>query len=130
MQTTDQTDSDHPDDQAKTFQFSFSFGAKPEEIERAIEAARAAGEEPQIKQYVWKLNMPWMSDRPSQSDPLRTLRRIVAWAPTVVFLAAVTGGVTLGFVEPTLGPIWGGIFGTVLGAITAEMICPWGWLKS
>jgi hypothetical protein len=54
----------------------------------------------------------------------------MAWAPTVVFLAVLTSGVILGFADALLGPIWGGIFGTVLGAMAAEMIRPRGWLSS
>ena len=92
-----------------------------------LEAARAAGTEPEVRQKTWQLDLRTLLRLMGRHDPLRPLRRILAWVPRVLFLAIFCGGILLGYFEPSLGPIWGGIFGMVLGAFFYKMTRPPDW---
>ncbi len=117
-------------DGRRTFSWSFSLGSKADSLRQSMEAARAAGVEPEVRQHVWEFDPLAILERMEQTesqDSLRWLRRFLAWLPRAVFLTMLAGGVVLGFFEPTLGPIWGGIFGAVLGGFFCKMTQPNDW---
>jgi hypothetical protein len=126
---------DVPRETPKTFRFSFSFGASPEQVRQAIEEARAEGVEPKIdvKEHVLEFKPAELLENLSKLeylDPFRTIRKVLAWTPFVLFLLIVAAGVVIGALDRTLGPVWGGIFGVVLGGIIYQMMRPRGWWRS
>lgn len=118
---------DDPSASKQAFRWSFSIGSDSDAARALPQKVDTSGETPNAEIHEYKLD--WRSllgAITKYADPLRPVRQALAIARMVLCLGLIAAGVTIGMLDDTINPYWGGIYGLVFAAVFYKMTSPRG----
>lgn len=107
--------------------WSFTFGPSDREMQGLADAARSEGVEPVVNVGRYQLDVGQLARFLFERvDPWRPLRQALALVRATIVFGLLAGGVAIGYLDASVGPIWGGIYGLVFAAFFYRMTKPRG----